>query len=46
MEEVEGGAAWRVRMKDWNKGGGTVLEETWDAVVITTVCDNPYVSDV
>jgi hypothetical protein len=47
MEEVEGGAAWRVRIKDWNKGGGAVVEETWDAVVITIVWfDNPYVSDV
>jgi hypothetical protein len=47
LEEVEGGGAWRVRMKDWNKGGGAVLEEIWDAVVITTVWfDNPYFSDV
>jgi hypothetical protein len=30
-------------MKDRNKGGGAVLEEIWDAVVITTVWfDNPY----
>jgi len=45
MEEVEGGAAWRVRIKDWHKGGGAVLEETWGAV-ITVWFDNPYFSDV
>jgi hypothetical protein len=34
-------------MKVWNKGGGAVLEETWNAVVITTMWfDNLYFSDV
>jgi cation diffusion facilitator CzcD-associated flavoprotein CzcO len=46
VEELEGGCGWTVRLKDWNKGGA-VLEETWDAVVITTVWfDNPYFPDV
>ncbi|OAX37673.1 FAD/NAD(P)-binding domain-containing protein [Rhizopogon vinicolor AM-OR11-026] len=46
VEENDGGG-WVVRMKDWNKGGGAVLEETWDAVVITTVWfDNPYFPEV
>lgn len=45
MEEVDSGG-WTVRMKDWNKGG-VVLEETWDAVVITTVWfDNPHFPDI
>lgn len=45
VEELESGG-WTVRMKDWNEGG-VVLEETWDAVVITTVWfDNPYFPDV
>ncbi|KAG2123708.1 FAD/NAD(P)-binding domain-containing protein [Suillus cothurnatus] len=45
VEEVEVGG-WTVRMKDWNKGG-VVLEETWDAVVITTVWfDNPHFPDI
>jgi len=40
-EEIDGGE-WVVRMKDWNKGDG-ILEETWDAAVITTVWfDAPY----
>jgi hypothetical protein len=46
VEEVEGGGAWRVRMKDKNTGGGAVLEETWDAVVITVWLDNRYFSNV
>jgi cation diffusion facilitator CzcD-associated flavoprotein CzcO len=46
VEELEGGCGWTVRLKDWNNGGA-VLEETWDAVVITTVWfDNPYFPDV
>ncbi|KAG1879998.1 FAD/NAD(P)-binding domain-containing protein [Suillus subluteus] len=45
VEEVEGGG-WAVRMKNWNKGGA-VSEETWDAVVITTVWfDNPHFPDI
>jgi hypothetical protein len=45
VEELDGGA-WTVRMKDWNKGG-VVYEETWDAVVITTIWfDNPHFPDV
>ncbi|KAG2356429.1 hypothetical protein BDR07DRAFT_1364216 [Suillus spraguei] len=45
VEEVVDGR-WTVRMKDWNKGG-VVLEETWDAVVITTVWfDNPHFPNV
>ncbi|KAG0700320.1 FAD/NAD(P)-binding domain-containing protein [Suillus ampliporus] len=45
VEEVEGGG-WTVRMKNWNEGG-VILEETWDAVVITTVWfDNPYFPDI
>ncbi|KAJ8584866.1 hypothetical protein M405DRAFT_865866 [Rhizopogon salebrosus TDB-379] len=46
VEELEGGCGWTVRLKDWNNGGA-VLEETWDAVVITAVWfDNPYFPDV
>lgn len=45
VEELEGGG-WTVCMKDWNEGG-VVFEETWDAVVITTVWfDNPHFPDV
>ncbi|KAG1741626.1 FAD/NAD(P)-binding domain-containing protein [Suillus lakei] len=45
VEEVVGGG-WTIRMKDWNEGG-VMLEETWDAVIITTVWfDNPYFPDV
>ena len=47
VEEVRDGGGWKVRIRDWNNGGGVVLEETWDAVVITTVWfDNPYFPDV
>jgi|SRR5882757_942409 len=42
VEEIDGGGC-VVHMKDSNKGDGTVLEETWDAVVITTMWfDAPY----
>ena len=45
VEELEGGCGWAVHSK-WNKGGA-VLEETWDAVVITIMCFcNPYFLDV
>ncbi|KAG1760310.1 FAD/NAD(P)-binding domain-containing protein [Suillus occidentalis] len=45
VDELEGGG-WTVHMKDWNEGG-VVFEETWDAVVITTVWfDNPHFPDV
>ncbi|OAX35500.1 hypothetical protein K503DRAFT_785046 [Rhizopogon vinicolor AM-OR11-026] len=46
VEEIDSDGC-MVRMKYWNKGGGTVLEETWDAVDITTMWfDNPFLSDI
>ncbi|OAX37667.1 hypothetical protein K503DRAFT_801055 [Rhizopogon vinicolor AM-OR11-026] len=39
VEEVHG-SGWVVRMKDWNKGGGTAWEGTWYALDITTMWFN------
>ncbi|KAJ8580635.1 hypothetical protein M405DRAFT_886035 [Rhizopogon salebrosus TDB-379] len=45
VKELEGGCGCTVCLKDWNTGGA-VLEETWEAVVITTVWfDNPCFPD-